>query len=183
MEQMAQSPYIEQAIAEANALSAALAFVEGQGSREEAARLTEKALHGHVTEGLEGVVVRHAMERVVGRAHGALPTTGPQGKSLERRIFEATSLAWLRWTNGEDSQSSHEALQLLQEEGESCQPQGGALHLMALRPWQFAVRALLSGDREEARRLFRRATELGSQCGTESSPVVQWTYAATFCTG
>ena len=180
---MIQTPYIEQAIAEANALSAALAFVEGRGSRDEAAKLTEKALRGHVAEGLEGVVVRHAMEHVVGRAHEALPVVKPNGKSLEGRIFEATSLAWLRWINGEDLQSSHEALQLLQEEGESCQPQGGALHLMALRPWQFAMRALLSGDREEAKRLFRRAVELGSQCGTESSPVVQWTYAATFCTG
>lgn len=180
---MVQSPYIEQAITEAKALSAALAFVEGQGPREEAVGLTEKALHGHDGKNLHGIVTRYAMEHIVGRSHNTSVVVKPNGKSLERRIFETTSLAWLRWISQEGAESSLEALRLLQEEGESCQPQGGALHLMALRPWQLAVRALISGDREEAKRLFRRATELGSQCGTESNPVVQWTYAATFFTG
>ena len=177
---MVDSPAVRQLIAEAEALSAALAYVEQRGNREEAVRRVEQALRGHEGSDLAAVVVRYAMERILDREHDGPPTVETSASPLERHIFETVALAWLRWTTGQDTKVAQEELRGLQEEDGGFQPQGGALHLMSLRPWQFAVQALLAEDPEEARRLFRRSGELGSQCGTETNPVVQWTYAATF---
>jgi len=175
---MSKVPPVEQAILEANALSAALDAVDGKASRELAVELTGRALDGYGGRDLGGSVIRYAMEHITGRPHTQRPKVKPFGKSLDKRTFEATAIAWLRWASQESD--GLDALRQSQEDGESYQPQGSALHLMALRPWHLAVRALLLGDRGEAKRLFRRSTELGSQCGTESNPVVQWTYVATF---
>ena len=173
------SPAVEQLIAESEALSAVLACVEGQGNREGTERLVERALRGHSDESPEGVLTRFAMERIVGVPHSAVPERKLASRPFERRLFEATALAWIRWATGTDLELAQEGLRQLQEV-EGYQPQGGALHLMTLRPWQLAVGALLGGNLQEARRLFKRSTELGGQCGTETNPAVQWTYAASF---
>jgi hypothetical protein len=177
---MVVSPAVKQLIAEQDALSAVLACVEGRGDREEAKRLTEEALQGHEGGSLEAILTRYAMERIVGRSHAPLPEVELEKEPFERHLFETTALAWLLWlTRVQQLDQAQEGLRQLLEDG-GYQPQGGALHLMALRPWQLAVEALLTGDPQEARRLFRRATEIGSQCGTETNPAVQWTYGATF---
>jgi len=179
---MVVSPAVEQLIAESEALTAVLACVEGKGNREEAERLVQQALRGHIDESPEGILTRFAMERIVGVAHGAVPEREPVDEPFERRLFETTALAWIRWATGTELELARGDLLQLQEVGDY-QPQGGALHLMTLRPWQLAVGALLGGDTQEARRLFKRSTELGGQCGTETNPAVQWTYAASLYVG
>lgn len=179
---MVVSPAVQQIIAETNALMAVLGCVEGGGGCTDAAQLVEQALDGHGGDNLEAAVTRFAMERVVGCAHGPLPDVEPEPIPFERHLFETVALAWMRWATGTALDEARADLRSLRKD-EGYQPQGGALHLMALRPWQFAVEALIRDDRQEAQRLFRRATELGSQCGTETNPVVQWTYAATFSVG
>jgi hypothetical protein len=176
---MVVSPAVEQLIAESEALTAVLACVEGTGNREEADRLVEQALRGHSDASLEGVLTQFAMERIVGEAHGAVPQVEPASEPFERQLFETTALAWIRWATGTELERAQGALRDLQEV-DGYQPQGGALHLMTLRPWQLAVEALLGGNSQEARRLFKRSTELGGQCGTETNPAVQWTYASSF---
>lgn len=180
---MAQSPVVQQLMAEADALSAVLSCVEGgPGGRERAAQLVEDAYRGHDDRSPEGVLTLFAMERVVGFSHGDPPRTPPVERPYDRHLFEMVALAWIRWATGTDLDRAREDLQKLGEDG-GYQPHGGALHMMALRPWQMAVEALIRGDRQEARRLFKRATELGSQCGTETNPSIQWAYAATFFVG
>lgn len=91
------------------------------------------------------------------------------------QLFLRTSLAWTLWAAGRlgDARLALKA---------GCEPtnrEGAEIHLMALGPWCRGVGALLDGDHAEALRFFRRATEIGSQLGTETNEAIQWSYAAT----
>lgn len=118
-------------------------------------------------------VIRAAQAKILGRPILAVSVKSDAKKSVDVRVFEAFAQAWTLWAAGEDP-TSHLSPSKADDE------YGGAIHLMALEPWGEAIRELHSGSAEEARRLFRRSMELGSQCGTETNNVVQWTYAASF---
>lgn len=93
----------------------------------------------------------------------------------DTQLFRYLGQAWAHWAAGNQETSRFLLHQL---------PQGpftgSALHLMALKPWREAIQGLTVGATEEARRNFRRASEVASQVGTKTASAVQWTYIASF---
>lgn len=55
-----------------------------------------------------------------------------------------------------------------------------AVHALAIHFWAKALSALLKGELDESRRLWRRAVELTSSFGLDSQPAIVWSYVATF---
>lgn len=121
---------------------------------------------------------RAAMKFMVGYPVGS-PQFEPSKKPYDRYLFESVSKAWIQWASL-SKKDLDEALCSLRSLRDQPPGASGALHLMALDPWRGAVEALLSRDADTARKFFLRASELGSELGTESSPTVQWTFAASF---
>lgn len=182
------SPEIEAIRDESRALSAALRCIDGPLSNEARSAIETVYADYYVTDA-ETRLVHMAMSKLlrIDREPDPNQPAGPFDMSIANRdqsevdqiIFEVVADAWAAWAfqSGTD-----EALADLRSI-EVPQGEGRALHLMALHPWLLAVTALLENDPEEARRQYRRATELGAQLGTESNPAIQWTYAATFTSG
>lgn len=176
------NPEIQRLVVESRALSASLSLVEGQTptSRAEALSLVREALVAFKSDGsVEDVISQAAMRHILGEP---ILETDIQitDHPLDRHIFEVAARAWLAWLTGRDRENAHGDLSSLVVPGSL--PEGGALSLMALQPWTEAVARLLEGDIREARRLFRRATDLTSQLGSEFNSAIQWTYAASFLT-
>lgn len=117
-----------------------------------------------------------AMAKLLGREVGA-PELEPSEEATSR-LFIRTARAWMFWA----TRRPDEAKTALN--GTVCsapsREAGGEIHMMALGAWCHGVGALLREDREEALRYFRRATEIGSQLGTETNTAIQWAYVATF---
>lgn len=161
---------------ESRALEAALAVVEGQGNPAQASASIEALLSLWTPDDSPGDYVKlAAFRRIVGDSlvgPGWLPSSsGPE----DQRIFELTAHAWVTWASG-GTEPFESQIDSPPSGGE------GLIHRMALGYWAVAVENLTKKDLPEARRLFRRATELGGQFGTETNPVVLWTYAASFWT-
>ena len=170
-----ESPAIRRIVIKAKALSAALKLAEGGAGTQDAVRaLVQEALTDHSDN--SSAVAHVAMSHILGRAaHIDLQT----GDTAEGLGFEVVGKAWIAWATGVGTDEAKKALvELPAPQGP--QPEGGALSLMAMQPWAAAVSALFHDDFDEARRMFRRATELSSQCGTETNSAVQWTYAASY---
>lgn len=168
---------VEQILEESRALAAVYAYSQGRGNMETALSQTEAVL---ATLDPPSDVVGHTTQAAMKFVTGHLvtpPEFEPSKKPYDRYLFEATARVWILWASQTDPDKAMKELQALKSP-----PAGaaGALHLMALNPWRDAVEALLRRDAAKARRLFWRASELGSQFGTESNPAVQWTYAASF---
>jgi hypothetical protein len=176
MTTLPKSPKIQRILAEAKALTAALKLAEGTGSTALVHQLVAEALDGHNPTDSPTELVNAAMRHILGRP---IPTSSEtEGGSLEDNIFGVIARAWVAWATGLDRERAHEALRKIPIPKGPLK-EGGALHLMAMQPWAQAVDALLQNDLDEARRMFRRATELSSQCGTVTNAAVQWTYAAS----
>jgi hypothetical protein len=163
-------PALRRILAENAALFAALSFVEDGGDPANVRKKVADVLLDHEALDLQSQTIHVAMTRIVG-SKVEVPSVRTESK---RHAFGVIARAWITWASGGNTD---EALQELQSETISGK---GAINLMALQPWAEAVASLLSNDLPEARRLFRRATEIGSQLGTEANIVIQWTYAATF---
>jgi hypothetical protein len=161
-------------LVESRALEAALAVVEGQGDPALVSSSIQTMLSLWQPDGSPGDLAKQvAVHKIAG---DSLPTTTwtPTGSGPEdRKLFEMVVHAWIAWVSGtQDLFESH-------VEGPPSRGDG-LIHRMALGYWAGAVENLTRHDLVEARRLFRRAAELGGQFGTESNPVVLWTYAASF---
>lgn len=149
---------------ESQALSETLKCVEEQGDRELAMRLTREALSCSDEPGLSGLVLRCAMNKVLGEC----PTVKLPRRERLVPAFAETSIKWLVWATG----SPLPEIPFLPEE--SC----GAIQDLALTYWSNSVEALLKG--EPSRKLFQRATEFSSSYGVTINQTIQWTYAASF---
>lgn len=167
---------VEDVLAETRALSLCLNVIRGKGDMEEAVTdvwvfLRKTGQPSDVSE----MVIQSAMNVITG-VPVREPSFTPADKPVDRHVFETISKGWIQWASQKGSSTALDAIQTLEV------PLSGprALHMMALRPWKEAVEALLLKDLVNARRLFWRASELGSQFGTESNPSVQWTFAASF---
>jgi hypothetical protein len=167
---------IESILAESRALTAALESLQGRRGMGEVLSLVGPALDAREdSSDVEDTATCAAMGFITGRPVSR-PSFRPAKRPDDRHIFETVAKSWILWASRSDPEEALNALQALRI------PSGkvSALHLMALSPWKGAVEALLKKDASEARRLFLRASELGSQFGTESNPVVQWSFAASF---
>jgi len=172
-------PSVQQLMAQSEALSTALAHTERGADRNEALCLVRRALERGTFLTVEELTIRSAMRLILGQA----TLTGGESyrfyaavRPPSRHFFETVARAWMIWA--EKGPASEALAELHQLEDPS--PKEGALHLMALFPWKLATEALLEEDPAEAKRQFLRSTELGSQFGTETNPVIQWAYAASF---
>ena len=169
-------------LAEMDAQGAAERAVEGEGDPGEAKMAIQGALELLApADTLEDRICRTAMRAVLGQDEPFyLDRPIPDGEGFrEEHVFQTVALAWVGWAQGTlDRQTIHqEAVRL--RAGREVQ-QGGAVHLMALFLWLDAVEHLSGNRREEAHRCWQRALEVGSSFGTESHPVILWTYIATF---
>lgn len=102
------------------------------------------------------------------------PVSGP----ADQHVFTTCATAWMRWAEGR-SDLARAALDAGASEDLHL-GRGGALHVMALTPFRAAIEALIRNDTTEARRLFRRSIEIGTQMGTETNPIIQWAFVASF---
>lgn len=177
MAQFPESDSVRRIILEAEALSAALKYAEGRGDRQDAVLALVKGTYTtHEVEDNISATAHVAMEHILGQAR---PLPLRPVKRADHEVFRIIARAWIAWVTGADREESQKALHELPIPRGPI-PEGGALHLMALQPWAQAVHALLKNDLGESRRMFRRATELSSQCGTETNPAIQWAYAASY---
>ena len=157
------------------ALSLALTYLERPGNDLRSEVLTEvrKLFQRSRGSSIEDITIRCALARILNE-----PFTTPKVEVVQsptvRKRFGVLASAWIEWSAG------HNPLALLSTAPAHAAEFGGALQWMSLDPWQAAIEALASNNTDEARRLFRRSVQLGTQCQTESNPVVQWAYAATF---
>lgn len=169
------SPEVQRMIAETKALSTMLACVS-KASSCDAPSLVRPLWEGRRPQDAEGWLQHLAMARLLGEKP-PLPEL-EAGREAASRLFVRTARAWMLWAVGEQEEARKVLTTTICEPGPG--PDGGEIHLMALGPWCRGVGALLGGNREEARRFFRRSMELGSQLGTETNNAIQWAYVATF---
>lgn len=169
---MLQTPQVQQTIAETKALGAVLAVVLQGGATDEATALVRSVFEKHRPQDPDTWLRHFAMAHILGVSI-TLPALASEGDGAQR-LFTRTARVWMLWAGG----------QLEAARGLLTTPEpnheGGEIHLMALGPWCLGLDALLRSDREEARRYFRRATEVGSQLGTETNNAIQWAFGATF---
>lgn len=175
------SPFLESSsiraiLEQAEALSAALRYVESRRGREKVVRQVQASLSAHEVTDNPSALIHVAMSHIAGEP-SSISLDPPE--SVEEIVFTTTAQAWIAWATEQNRASSFEKLRTLPIPRGPL-PEGGALHLMALQPWAQAVHTLLENNPDEARRWFRRATELSSQCGTETNSAVQWSYAASY---
>jgi len=191
---MLMTDELQGVLAEMDAQGAAERAVEGQASPEEARLAVQGALEmAGPPEDFASFVEQTAMRSILGgpkltststRTQEDGPSPGyvrdPQGSSPETRLFEKTAQLWLTWLQGDCLRAS-EILPPLRKEAHQGGPlASGAVHRRVLLIWLDAVEKLLLEDREAARRLWRRALDVGSSFGTESHPTILWAYIATF---
>lgn len=173
---MTLPPEVLFAVQESKALAHALDVLDGGSTDRDAARNCVEGVLSklHVLEA-EDQLIQLAMAKIAGTIlpEGALAieTTSP-----DRKLFTTVAHAWSLWARGD----SEGAKKVLREGGDDITAKGAALHLMSLHFWSGAVKALTQGETAEARRLFLRAIDIGTQVGTETVPAIQWTYAASF---
>jgi len=122
---------------------------------------------------VEDVTIRCALAKILGVPFTCQKVEVVQSPTVRKR-FGILASAWMEWAAGLSPWA------LLQKAPAHAVEFGGALQWMSLDPWQAAIEALAVNDTDEARRLFRRSVQLGTQCQTDSNTVVQWAYTASF---
>lgn len=126
-------------------------------------------------------VIEAAMQLIVGEDIVALDEPLLR-RPWEAYVSDATGCAWVDLARGKTALAAREIRRLRKRPipREPAASRSGAIHLLALYFWGEAILQLSSENRKSAHKFYRRALELGSQFGTESHPVISWTYAATF---
>lgn len=169
-------------IFEMSALNAALSAIDAGLDIEEARTLVRSALkRKSVPETLDEHVVIAAMRRISGEVV-VVPSVKIHKDPWDRRLADVTATSWLAWAKGEFTPALSQLPPLLRDHDERDKIPGedGAIQLLSISFWGEAVVQLAKGDLVAAHRFFRRALELGSQFGTETHPIVSWSYAASF---
>lgn len=165
---------------EMDALHTILQVVDQGVDSTEAVVLTRMAFdHARPTDSAEERIIFRSMAKILDMP-AALSSKSPAKAPWERRAFETVANAWICWANDPSSEVPLEEIPKLRSAQRGTCKQAGAVHLLAIYFWAAAVEALAKSDRAEARRLWRRAIEIGSSFGTPSNAAILWSYAATF---
>lgn len=176
-----QSPSIQRIINQAEALTAALRWLRGDGDPVDAVRRIRSVYPGHeVDDDPIESLIHYSMGRIIGQPYEPILRIPAPEEDIEGHVFGTIARAWVWWDRELDREQAHSGLRKLAVPTAAPRQEGGAIHLLAMQPWGKAVDALLRDDHEEAKRQFHRAAELGSQNGTPSSQAVQWTFAASY---
>lgn len=173
-----QTPEISRIFREAEALTAAMEVVEKGSDRTKAQELVLPVFKDLPTpKNLPNLLVALSMRRILGKrlfipGHRKFPTT------QEKAITQGTCLAWMILVEGYPRRAARhiEAMR-----SKKLDPRGtNAINLLSLKYWGDGIYALARGYPEDSFRFFQRALDLASQNGTESHPLISWSYAATF---
>jgi len=172
---------------EHDAMQAAFAAAEGQGDPAAARALVQQVFVSWRPTDFEGKLTLCAMAKFIGEDLSPFFPQRAVENPWERRCFETIGRAWAAWAMDPlNPEAAYEIRWLREEQVREAQEGGdhpktaGAIHLMALDFWAMAVGTLAQGDPVEAKRLWKRAIEIGGTHGTPSHPAVLWTYAASF---
>lgn len=133
----------------------------------------------------EDHVVSGCLAKLAGQdASGFLFPLPQERLDWVEEVAVTISYAWMMWLVGKGAEVRGllSDLRSRQADGEEeIKGRAGAVNLMCLYYWLSAVEVLLAGDQETSQRLWRRALEIGGQFGTDSHPLISWTYVASFC--
>lgn len=160
-------------VIEAKALTTLLGYVLREEPCEDVAGLVAPIFESHQAKDAESWLRHFAMARLL-KETLTVPELEP-AEDLASRLFARTAKAWMLWAAGR----TEEAKTTLRT-SDPAGAVGSEIHMMTLGPWWLGVDALLREDSQEARRYFRRSTEMGSQLGTETNNAIQWSFVATF---
>lgn len=165
-------------IAEGEALTTALGVIEGHHCPVEARSVVATYRRKFTNRGdAESYAIDTATQKICGQPLDNFPQFVPSTRGTEEdTLFEGLSYLWICWACQRNVEEGLDRLTHL----EIVTGKNSLLNLMALHHWKGAIFALIEEDLVEARRLYRRATQLGSEYGTPSNPTIQWTYAASF---
>jgi hypothetical protein len=166
---------------EMEALESVLRFIE-EGNEPPNTELIKQVIDRLEPVTIEQFVIEAAMLRITGNARTDIrwKTLKAAKKPWERHVAEVVAIAWLEWLTRQSARPRLLELRAQQKKMEKLSRRGGAIHHYTLLFWSEAILELDSGNMASAQRLYRRAIELGAQFGTESHPMISWTYAATF---
>jgi len=126
----------------------------------------------------EGLVTVVSLAYCLGELRKDLAFTPPsQEGTWVQRTFENLASGWMRWLTAQDK-GVLKTIALMHPEGGD--EDDGAVETLSLNFWARAIELVVQEEREQAKRFFERATEVGSQFGTRSNLTICWTYAASF---
>lgn len=126
----------------------------------------------------EGRVTVVSLSHCLGNPRLDLAMTPPalEGTWVQK-TFETLASGWMRWLTAKDKTILKDIALMHHEEGDE---DDGAVETLSLNFWARAIELLVQEERDQAKRFFERATEVGSQFGTRSNPTICWSYAASF---
>jgi len=167
---------ISRLMSESRAVAMVCEAIEGRESPLRVQQFIQGLFRNQPSDTVEDRITWYAMGKILQSELPAPDRFDEETEDAERALFLSVAWAWVVWASGGSKDSALAELDKLrlQEEGPN------VLHHLALSNWAFAVRALLTSKTKEAKRRYRRALDVGSQFGTESNPVITWTYAASF---
>lgn len=164
-------------VADHDAMHQAVRAANGAITTENARGLVQRALASRQpSETVPEYVVGAAMHHFVG-SQMTEPVVGVP-IPVERHLEEALGLAWAAWARG-DVEETQRLIGKVEPVLQRRQHASG-MTLMGLGLWCRAIRLLLAGMRDESRKLWSRAVEVGSTFGLEATDMMRWTFAATF---
>lgn len=154
-----------------------LAAMEGQGDPEEALQLVEQLHRTQPVETPEDLLTWYAMGKILGEP---LPSPARfdlrEDEDNEAALYQTTAWAWMTWASGSKTKPFDELADL------DLHTENKIIHFLALSNWTAAVQHLLKDNWSEAKRRYRRAVDVGSSFGTDTSTSILWSYGATFFT-
>jgi hypothetical protein len=160
---------------EGRAIQRLFAAMEGQESLGESLQLVEHLHRTQPCDSPEEILTWYAMGKLLGKPLDTPERFIGDDDDTEEALFQTTAWAWMNWACGEDAKKPLFALSELKHHTED-----KLIHVLALSNWSNAVENLLRANLPEAKRRYRRAVDLGSQFGTDTSTAIFWTYSATF---
>lgn len=172
----------EELLLELDALNEASRVADHQGDPVQAEGLVREALLRRTSSRRpEDHLVLCAMNLIVGNT----PTLEPSPYVVESQgwvddLTEGLIGCWICWALGE-KQEAIEGLQAIRDRQQTEEHgSSGAVNLLTLYFWTGALEALTRENVSQSKKMWRRAIEVASSHGTESSLLIQWAYAGTF---
>lgn len=127
-------------------------------------------------------VTTEALAHLVRQTSKEPPVTSPA--PVSSYIGETLGLAWVAWKQGHD-RLARELIEKTHEPVHKRIIVSGrtrGMDMFAFSFWHRGIEHLLDGKLDEGKRMWQRAIEVAIVFGSEASPTLQWTHAASFYT-
>lgn len=169
-------------VKEAEALCLAHKVIHEGVGRRSTRQLIHALLQSRHEDTLEERVISSAMAYIAKEKSCVISEPHKKG-SFDDILCQTTAYVWYLWSQNR----SEEALQVIQRfrttVSNSLRVAGiksGAIHRRVLNYWLQACEALILGQIPKSKKLWKRSLELGAHFGTDSHPMICWTYVASF---